>query len=191
MKPIYSNTNRLLRIIALAILCPFGAIADQVSISTIPVGNPGNASDPATRFGAVGYSYRIAKFDVTIGQYTAFLNAVARSDPHGLYNKKMATDLLVAGVSRSGKSGRFSYAAIPPGGAVQTSAASTENRPITYVSWFDAARFANWMANGQPSGRQTARTTENGAYNRRAQKLSATPTRVGCWDGKTIRALEA
>jgi formylglycine-generating enzyme required for sulfatase activity len=33
------------------------------------------------------------------------------------------------------------------------------NRPITYVSWFDAARFANWMANGQGSG-----STENGAY---------------------------
>lgn len=165
MNPIYSITNRLLRIIALALSCQVGAMADQVTISTIPVGNPGNAADPATLFGAVGYPYRIAKFDVTIGQYTAFLNAVARSDPHGLYNKKMATDLLIAGVSRSGKSGRFSYAAMPPGGAVQTSAATTENRPITYVSWFDAARFANWMANGQPSGRQTPRTTENGAYN--------------------------
>lgn len=108
MNPIYSITNRLLRIIALALSCQAGAIADQVTISTIPVGNAGNAADRATLFGAVGYPYRIAKFDVTIGQYTAFLNAVARSDPHGLFNKKMATDLLIAGVSRSGKSGRFS-----------------------------------------------------------------------------------
>jgi formylglycine-generating enzyme required for sulfatase activity len=36
---------------------------------------------------------------------------------------------------------------------------SAGGRPITYVSWFDAARFANWMANGQGSG-----STENGAY---------------------------
>jgi len=39
------------------------------------------------------------------------------------------------------------------------------NRPITYVSWFDSARFANWMANGQPTGAQGFTTTENGAYN--------------------------
>ena len=32
------------------------------------------------------------------------------------------------------------------------------------MSWFDTARFANWMANGQPTGPQTAATTENGAY---------------------------
>ena len=36
---------------------------------------------------------------------------------------------------------------------------SNANRPITYVSWFDAARFANWMENGQGSG-----STETGAY---------------------------
>ena len=39
------------------------------------------------------------------------------------------------------------------------------NRPITYVSWWDSARFSNWMANGQPTGAQTSTTTENGAYN--------------------------
>jgi len=39
------------------------------------------------------------------------------------------------------------------------------NRPITYVNWFDSARFANWMANGQPTGAQSSTTTENGAYN--------------------------
>jgi formylglycine-generating enzyme required for sulfatase activity len=33
------------------------------------------------------------------------------------------------------------------------------NKPITYVSWFDAARFCNWMQNGQGSG-----STETGAY---------------------------
>lgn len=32
------------------------------------------------------------------------------------------------------------------------------------MSWFDAARFCNWLHNGRPSGPQTAATTENGAY---------------------------
>jgi formylglycine-generating enzyme required for sulfatase activity len=38
------------------------------------------------------------------------------------------------------------------------------NRPVNHVSWGDAARFANWLHNGQPSGAQNASTTEDGAY---------------------------
>lgn len=34
------------------------------------------------------------------------------------------------------------------------------NRPVIFVSWFDAARMANWMHNGQGRG-----STEFGAYN--------------------------
>jgi len=41
---------------------------------------------------------------------------------------------------------------------------STGSRPISYVSWFDSARFSNWMSNGQPRGAQTSTTTENGTY---------------------------
>ena len=32
------------------------------------------------------------------------------------------------------------------------------------MSWGDAARFANWLHNGQPTGLQIASTTEDGAY---------------------------
>ena len=38
------------------------------------------------------------------------------------------------------------------------------NHPITYVSWGDAARFANWLHNGQPNGAEGPGTTETGAY---------------------------
>jgi formylglycine-generating enzyme required for sulfatase activity len=89
---------------------------------------------------------------VTIGQYTAFLNAVATTDTYSLYNASMASDLNVAGISRTGGSGSYSYSVMNNGG-------DSGNRPITYVSWFDAARFANWMTNGQGGG-----DTETGAY---------------------------
>jgi formylglycine-generating enzyme required for sulfatase activity len=128
-----------------------------ITYDMVNVGNPGNAND-TTGYGAVNDLYSIGKYDVTIGQYTAFLNAVAETDTHVLYNPSMATDLNVAGISRSGSSGSFSYSVINNGG-------SSANRPITYVDWRDAARFANWMSNGQPTGAPSSTTTENGAYN--------------------------
>jgi len=124
------------------------------TMSMVTVGYPGNVAD-TTGYGAVSYSYQIGAYDVTGSQYTAFLNAVGRSDTYGLYNTSMGTDTDVAQISRSGTSGTYTYAVLN----------GTGNRPITYVSWFDSARFSNWMSNGQPSGAQTSTTTENGAYN--------------------------
>src|SRR5262249_23128145 len=59
----------------------------------------------------------------------------------------------------------YTYAIIGPSGVRPSGAASPSDRPITYVSWFNAARFANWMANDQPIGMQGPKTTERGAYN--------------------------
>jgi formylglycine-generating enzyme required for sulfatase activity len=128
-----------------------------VTIDMVTVGDPSNAAD-TTGYGAVAYEYQIGKYHVTIGQYTAFLNAVAVTDTYSLYNANMATNLNVAGIAQAGVSGSFTYSVITNGGI-------SVNRPITYVSWWDAARFSNWMANGQPTGAQSSTTTENGAYN--------------------------
>jgi len=136
-----------------ALACLVAAPAGAVSIDMVTVGNAGNANDTAGGYGSVAYDYQIGKFDVTIGQYTAFLNAVAATDTYSLYNSSMGTDLNIAGISRTGGSGSYTYSVL-----------GSANRPITYVSWFDSARFANWMANGQPTGSQTSTTTENGAY---------------------------
>jgi len=130
-----------------------------ITYERVTVGNAGNAGDTRTGAntlgkGAVAYNYQIGKYDVTIGQYTTFLNAVAATDTYGLYNSSMGTDGNIKGISRAGGSGSYTYSVI-----------GSANRPITYVSWFDSARFANWMANGQPTGAQTSTTTENGAYN--------------------------
>jgi formylglycine-generating enzyme required for sulfatase activity len=135
----------------------------------VAVGNPGNASDARTGYGRVNYEYNISKYEVTIQQYTTFLNAVAASDPYGLYNTNMATDLAVAGIARSGNSGSYTYSVISPSGSVTPGASSPGNRPIAYIDWFDAARFANWMHNGQGNG-----DTETGAYTLRGAKNGAT-----------------
>ena len=123
-------------------------------MSMVTVGNPGNVAD-MTFYGAVSYSYQIGKYDVTGSQYTAFLNAVGSTDTYALYNADMGTDTRIAQISQSGLSGSFTYAILN----------STGSRPISKVSWFDCARFSNWMSNGRPSGAQNSTTTENGAYN--------------------------
>ncbi|MGD0653142.1 MAG: SUMF1/EgtB/PvdO family nonheme iron enzyme [Thermoguttaceae bacterium] len=120
------------------------------------VGNPGN--NPDTRYnnisvGAVSYSYKIGKFEVTAGQYTAFLNAMAKTDTYGLYNAHMWSNGECK-IQQSGSSGSYTYSV----------ASDYANRPVSYVSWGDAARFCNWLSNGKPSGAQVASTTEDGSY---------------------------
>jgi formylglycine-generating enzyme required for sulfatase activity len=123
----------------------------------VPVGNAGNAAD-TSGYGAVGYNYNIGKYDVTLGQYTAFLNAVAKTDTYGLYNNGMGTDFATQGISQSGSPGSLSY-------SVTGSAPGAANMPAFCVTWGDAARFCNWLDNGQPtSGVENSATTEDGAY---------------------------
>jgi formylglycine-generating enzyme len=146
-------------------LCPF-ALA-KVSIQTVAVGNPGNPPD--TRYidsrhpngiGSVAQTFRIAKTEVTNAQYTEFLNAVAGSDPFGLYNTDMG-DQSYGGIIRTGPPGSYIYSVkLPEQGGVYP----YENKPVVYVNWGDAARFTNWLHNGQPVGPEGASTTEQGAY---------------------------
>ena len=60
----------------------------------------------------------------------------------------------IGGITRSGSPVNYTY-------TVRT---DRGNRPVNYVSWFDAVRFANWLHNGQPTGWQGPNTTEDGAY---------------------------
>jgi formylglycine-generating enzyme len=149
-------------IIVLAAGVSGGACAAQAQgapplvIETVAIGNPGNPVDPQNQgiFGAVNYVYAIGKYEVTAGQYTSFLNAVAATDPHLLYNVNMWTNAQGCKIERSGAPGSYAYSV----------AADWANRPVNYVSWGDAARFANWLHNGQPTGAQNLDTTEDGSY---------------------------
>ncbi len=144
----------------------------NVTFTWATVGDPGNPADPLNSgsvpgIGSVATVFNIATTEVNLFQYTEFLNAV---DPNGLnanslYNGEMATNLNIAGISFAiGAAAGGKYAVIGSG-----------DRPVTYVSWNDAARFTNWLHNGQGSG-----STEFGVYD----MSLATPTRsatAGYW----------
>jgi hypothetical protein len=159
---------RLLTCVALAssLAALANAPAHAVTIDLVTVGDSGNTAD-TTGYGAVGYEYSISKYAVTINNYTAFLNSVAASDPYGLYETNMAGSGMI---TRSGSSGSYSY-------SVSTAQGNAANRPIGYVSWFDAARFANWITNGQPTGAQGPGTTETGGYTLNGATTGTAPAR--------------
>src|SRR5262245_31718927 len=81
-----------------------------ITIDTVSVGNANNAGDVQSNgiFGRVTSDYRIATTEVTNTQYVAFLNAVAASDPVGLYNTSMGFNSR-GGIVRSGSSGSYTY----------------------------------------------------------------------------------
>ncbi len=139
--------------------------ARAITISTVPVGNAGNLRDPASTYGAVNYAYSIGTTEVTNSQYVAFLNAVAAYDPYGLYN----TDMEGWGIVRKGVlNSRGSAYIAPYTYSVEAPALNGsytyDNKPVVYVTWADAARFANWLSNGQPAGAEGPGTTETGSY---------------------------
>lgn len=123
-------------------------MAQAITVDTVTVGNAGNAAD-ITGFGAVSYTYNIGKYEVTAGQYAAFLNAKASTDTYGLYNTSMWSASWGCQIQRNGSSGSYTYSV----------ASSYANRSVNYVSWYDTLRFANWLTNGQGSG-----DTESGSY---------------------------
>ena len=142
-------------VLAFGVVLFLAGAARAVSIETVPVGNTGNADDThGDGYGAVGYAYNIGKYEVTAGQYTEFLNAVADTDTYELYNPFMDMTAYACQITRSGSSGSYNYSV----------AADWANRPVNFVGWGDVARFANWLHNGQPTGTQDLTTTEDGAY---------------------------
>ena len=152
--------------VALLVLSAGSARADvfdmpsgQTSCKFVTVGDPGNAADTllmndgTTGYGSVPYTFEMGKYDVTVGQYCQFLNAVAKVDTYGLYNIDMASGWNACGIAQSSGVSGYTY-----------SFTRNPNFPVTYVTWGDAARFCNWLQNGQPTVAEGTGTTETGAY---------------------------
>lgn len=99
------------------------------------VGMPGNTPDTSkNRFGLgrVDYLYRIADKPVSNADYAEFLNAVDKVGNKGLYDNRM-------GIGRNGQPGNYTY----------TANKGSENKPVVYISYANAAIYCNWLSKGK------------------------------------------
>jgi formylglycine-generating enzyme required for sulfatase activity len=129
-------------------------VGAAVEMEYVIVGEPNNPTEPNNIYGlpnlgSVPAVFRMGKYEVTNAQYAEFLNAKAASDPYALFDGRMEGDTMHGGIARTGVDGSYTYAPRPGFAA----------RPVVYVNFFDALRFANWLHNGQGTA-----DTEAGAY---------------------------
>jgi len=148
-----SQRRSLLKIAATAVFAclPLGSVSDAEIIEWVTVGDPGNTAD-TTGYGAVASTFRMMKFEFTNQQYADFLNSVDPSgiNPHSVYNSSMGSDLHSGIAFTSGATSGSKYAVT----------SNMAEKPVNFVSWWDAARVSNWLMNGAAS----ASSTETGAY---------------------------
>jgi formylglycine-generating enzyme required for sulfatase activity len=158
-------------VLALLALFVMSLRIQAVTIDLVTVSDPGNPAEIVSGLGLVGKvntTYRIAKTEVTNAQYVEFLNAKATTDSLNLFDTSLLFDF-DRGIVRTGSPGSYTYAVketafgVGPGGSDY----AYGDKPVTYVTWYSAIRFANWMSNGQGSG-----STETGAYT----LMGGTPT---------------
>lgn len=128
-----------------------------VTIDYGTVGNPGNVALNTGTFGSrgsVSEAFKIAKYETSNADYVKFLNTIDASGSNQLqtYNSLMTSNTANGGII---------FTATASAGAKYSVRSGFDLKPVTFVSWYSAARFANWLNNGQTSG--TA-ATETGAY---------------------------
>ena len=105
-------------------------IVQGIDIDFVTIGNPGNPGDTRTDYpnsaapydcGAVDYEYQIGKYEVTNGQWDAFISA--------------------AGAPTGNPSNAYDESAYWTGTDV----------PTNNVSWYEAAQFCNYLTSGDKS----------------------------------------
>ncbi len=148
-----------------------------VTMDMKTIGNPGNAGYVINGLGAVPYTFQMGTYETTNQQYVDFLNAVGQTNPNGIYDARMATDLN-GGIVQSGPSGAHTYT-VKTG--TNPMGEAYANLPVTFVNWFSAARFVNWLHNGQssnPASLETGSYTLNNATGGRLPSRNAAATFV-------------
>ena len=138
-------------VLAALLLASLTVPARAVTIDWVTVGDPGNAADDTT-YGAVATSFQIMKYEFTNQQYTDFLNSVDPSgtNPNSVYNTNQG----------SNARGGISFTSGAASGSKYAVRSNMGDKPVNYVSWFDAARVSNWLMNGATG----TSSTETGAY---------------------------
>ena len=123
-----------IRAAVLASSCLLAATASAQVLPPVPMTLIDLAGNPADTngVGAVAEVFRLGTFEVTNAQYILMLDAVAASDPNGLYDTLM-TSSDRGGILRSGVPGAFVYSIKP----------DFDVKPVNGVTWYDSARFCN------------------------------------------------
>lgn len=127
--------------------------AFAVTITMNPIGNAGNAGNVGSNpsgLGAVAYNFQMATTETTNTDYVEFLNT---ADPNGtnvmgIYNNTMTTDVR-GGIDYNLGGGFGNYYSVKAGNA--PNGATYATMPVNALTWFSAARFVNWLENGQTS----------------------------------------
>jgi hypothetical protein len=117
--------------------------------------------------GSVDYIYKISQFTITNREYAIFLNSTAtrignltRTDFDSInpYNSAMSTSTR-GGIIQTGFT-TFEYTVKP----------NMEDKPVTWITWYDAARYINWLFNNTQDpekandGVLSENSTETGVY---------------------------
>ena len=147
-------------------------LAMNVSFDLVNIGDPNNPADQTDygHFGAVAYEDRLSSKETTVAHYTESLNAVAKYIPVDTPTEKYAylRDLWQDGMETGYVLGKTNARTQDPvsGSYTYTATPGRENYPAAYNTWFAAARFVNWMHNGQPVATKASADpgTETGAY---------------------------
>ena len=167
----FARLSRVVFMVGVAAL--FGSLplaAHAITIDWVTVGDPGNTADTAPAgYGAVAEAFRIMKYEFTNQQYTAFLNSVdpTGTNPNSVYNANMG----------SNPYGGISFTSGNASGSKYAIRSNMGDKPVNYLSWFDAARVSNWLHNGATG----TSSTETGAYT-----LSGTSTAPAVNSGATF-----
>jgi len=135
-------------------------IADQ----NLVLVSGGTAKPPSGRCGKVTYDFYIGQGEVSNSEYADFLNAVAsRSDHMGLYSPLMSSHFW-GGIVKIAAKDRVRFEPKP----------GYADLPVTFVSFFDAVRYVNWLHFSRPVGEAGPGRTEgddrSGSYDTRGRE---------------------
>lgn len=115
----------------------------------VEVGHPNNLKDDSlvfthgTKAGSVSYKYNISKYSITNYEYVKFLNSI---DPDGIntdniYYENMSPEIDVI-------HGAIIFDDSAAKGLKYSIKENWDNKPVGYVTWYECARYCNWLNNG-------------------------------------------
>lgn len=124
----------------------------------IHIADEKNSKD-STGYGSVDYTYNISKYPLTNYEYTEFLNAIdpEGTNPEEAYNSKMYSSVFGGIIFIYMNSNGLKYITKP----------NMKDKPVNFISWFNCARYCNWLHNGKPIFTKTSDASDArnfGAY---------------------------